>query len=262
MSLGPAGQGEDPDIESSLRTCIKLNPAFAPAYDTLARYYMRDPAKTNEAHLLNIRAIMLEPDNIAYRLNAALILANAQRYGDALAVLQAASRVAKTPEQVDSIQIRIGQIQEYQAAVARNKQAEKSDGTQTPATIVTDTRTMTITRADGSKFVLRPDSPQQTPRYPTEAPTGQHHIVRGVLRSVHCTYPAVLTLSVDRPGNAPAVDLYRNDFKQIEFSALNFAPKGDLNPCTDIEGLKAKVEYAEVSDKSIAGQIISVELSK
>jgi hypothetical protein len=29
-----------------------------------------------------------------------------------------------------------------------------------------------------------------------------------------------------------------------------------------IEGLKAKVQYAEVSDKSVAGQIISVELSK
>jgi hypothetical protein len=32
--------------------------------------------------------------------------------------------------------------------------------------------------------------------------------------------------------------------------------------CTDIEGLKAKVQYAEVSDKSVAGQIVSVELSK
>ena len=79
---------------------------------------------------------------------------------------------------------------------------------------------------------------------------------------MHCAYPTTITLSVDPSGKAPAVDLYRNDFKQIEFSALNFAPKGDLNPCTDIEGLKAKVEYAEVSDKSIAGQIVSVELSK
>jgi hypothetical protein len=56
--------------------------------------------------------------------------------------------------------------------------------------------------------------------------------------------------------------LYRNDFKQIDFTAANFTPKGDLNPCADIEGLKARVQYAEVSDKSIAGQIISVELSK
>jgi hypothetical protein len=43
---------------------------------------------------------------------------------------------------------------------------------------------------------------------------------------------------------------------------MNFTPKSDLNPCTDIEGFKAKVEYAEVSDKSIAGQIVAIELSK
>jgi hypothetical protein len=72
----------------------------------------------------------------------------------------------------------------------------------------------------------------------------------------------VLTLSVDQTSNSQSVSLYRNDFKQIDFIAANFTPKGDLNPCTDIEGLKAKVQYAEVSDKSVAGQIITVELSK
>jgi hypothetical protein len=72
----------------------------------------------------------------------------------------------------------------------------------------------------------------------------------------------VLTLIVDQASNGQAVSLYRNDFNQVEFTAANFTPKGDLNPCTDIEGLKAKVQYAEVSDKSVAGQIISVELSK
>jgi hypothetical protein len=79
---------------------------------------------------------------------------------------------------------------------------------------------------------------------------------------VHCSYPTILTLSVEQSGNSPAISLYRNDFHEIEFSATNFAPKGDLDPCGEIEGLKAQVKYAEVSDKSIAGQIISVELSK
>ncbi len=121
---------------------------------------------------------------------------------------------------------------------------------------------MTITSSDGRKFVIRPDSAQQTRRYPTEAPTGLRHTARGVLRGVHCEYPTILTLRVDQDGKAPAVSLYRNDFNQIDFSATNFTPKSDLNPCTDIEGLKAKVAYAEVSDKTIAGQILSVELSK
>jgi hypothetical protein len=77
---------------------------------------------------------------------------------------------------------------------------------------------------------------------------------------VHCAYPTILTLSVEEAGKA--VSLYRNDFNQIEFTATNFSSKSDLNPCTDIEGLKAKVGYAEVSDKSIAAQILSVELTK
>jgi hypothetical protein len=67
---------------------------------------------------------------------------------------------------------------------------------------------------------------------------------------------------VEPGGKAPAVSVYRNNFSQIAFSVINFTPKSDLNPCTDIEGYKAKVEYAEVSDKSIAGQIIAIELSK
>jgi len=262
MSMGPTGQGQDPEIESSLRTCLKLNPEFAPAYDALAMYYRTDPAKTAEAHMLNVRAIMLEPDNINYRLNAAAILVSNQRYTDALAVLKAAMHVAKTPDQVVNVQTRIGQIERYQAAVARNRQAETEAGIQPASTIVTDTRTNTITSSDGRTFVIKPQSAQETLKYPTEPLTGPRHTVRGTLHGVHCGYPSVLTLSVDQAGSAQAVLLYRNDFNQVEFTAANFTPKSDLNPCTDIEGLKAKVQYAEVSDKSVAGQIISVELSK
>ena len=123
MSMGPGGTAQDPEIESSLRTCMKLNPGFAPAYDALAMYYSRDAAKANEAHLLNIQAISLEPDNLNYRLNAAAVLMNEQRYIDAVAVLKAASHVARTPEQVASVQARIEQIEQYNAAVERRHQA-------------------------------------------------------------------------------------------------------------------------------------------
>jgi len=260
MSMGADGEGKDPVIESSLRSCIKLNPNFAPAYDALARYYMRDPAKTTEAHILNIRAITLEPDNLYYRLNAAVVLLTNQRYDDAMAALKAARRVAKTPQDIASVQARIAQVEQYQASVAQGRQAESQPGTPSVTTVVTDTPT--ITSSDGSKMVLKANSPEDSPRYPTEAPTGPHHVARGLLRKVQCGYPSILTLSVEQPGRAPAVLLYRNDFRQIEFSATNFTPKGDINPCKDIEGLKGKVEYTEVSDKSVAGQILSVELTK
>ena len=262
MSMNAVSDGQDPEIESSLRTCIKLNPAFAPAYDELAMRYSLDAAKAGEAHMLNVQAINLEPDNLNYRLNAASVLVNTRQYDSAVHVLQAAIHVAKTPDETALVQNRIEEIAQYQASVAQNRQAESEAAAPTATSTVIDTRTMTITGSDGSKFVVKASATQGGPKYPTEAPTGPHHTARGVLANVKCSYPTVVTLSVNPGGSAPAISLYRNDFSQIEFTATNFTPKGTINPCTDIEGLKAKVEYAEVSDKSIAGQILSIELSK
>ena len=262
MSMETPDTAQDPEIESSLRTCIKLNPDFAPAYDALAMHYSTDPAKTSEAHMLNIQAILLEPDNLNYRLNAAAVFMRAQRYDDAIHVLQAAIHVAKTPEQVAAVQGRIDQIEQFQASVAHSHEANSEAAAQTAGVTVIDTRTMTIKSSDGRQFVIKPNTPSEGPKYPTEAPNGPHHTARGILRNVQCSYPSILTLKVDPADKAPAILLYRNDFRQIEFTVTNFTPKSDINPCTDIQGLKAKVEYAEVSDKSIAGQIISIELSK
>jgi len=35
-----------------------------------------------------------------------------------------------------------------------------------------------------------------------------------------------------------------------------------MNPCTDFDGLKARVQYAEVSDSSVDGQVTAIELHK
>ncbi len=59
-----------------------------------------------------------------------------------------------------------------------------------------------------------------------------------------------------------AISLNSNNFLHSEFSAANFTPQGKMNPCNAIEGMKARVQYAEVSDKSIGEQILSAELTK
>jgi len=262
ISMGSASTGQNDEIESSLRTCIKLNPDFAPAYDALAMHYSSIPEKADQAHILSVHAIDIDPGNLNYRLNAAAGLANGQHYEDALKVLKSAVLIAKTPEQVASVQDRIQQIEQFQEAMARSRQEQSEIAAQTISTTVTDTRVFTVTSSDGRKFDIKPDTTQNGPKYPTEALTGPHHTARGVLRSVQCSYPSILTLQVEQPGKTAPVSLYRNDFYQIDFTVTNFTPKSNINPCTDIQGLKAKVEYAEVSDKSIAGQIISIELSK
>ena len=116
------------------------------------------------------------------------------------------------------------------------------------------------TTKDGGSPVLSDAAPGQH-SYPTEAPTGAKHTVKGVLHGVKCSYPTVLTLSVE--GAPKAVSLYTNDFYKVTFMVLNDDnPGADLNPCKDIDGKQATVHYAEVSDKSIDGQILGIELSK
>ena len=81
-----------------------------------------------------------------------------------------------------------------------------------------------------------------------------------MLRGIKCSYPAVLTLTLDRPGQP--VSLYTNDYFKVPFTTANFTPDKDIMPCTGIEGMKAKVEYGEVKDARVAGQILSIELSR
>ena len=56
--------------------------------------------------------------------------------------------------------------------------------------------------------------------------------------------------------------LHSGNYYKIEFTSLGFTPKGDLNPCKDIEGMSAKVEYVESSAKSAAPYVVAIELHK
>ena len=260
MSLQANDKDQDAEIESSLRSAIRLNPRFAPAYDTLAMFYGMRHKDLNEAHLLNLHAIELEPQNLGYRLNASSVLMQEEQFSPALNVMKAAQKLTKTPQETEMVQMRIHEIEQIETDVERNKAASQGSLAADAGAPRADTRTVTMTGGDGKRYVLRGATQTDAPRYPTEVPTSPHRFANGVLHRAKCFYPSILTLELE--GSGKPLTFYRNDFYQIEFTAANFTPKGNINPCTDLEGLKGKVEYAEVSDKSVAGQILSIELSR
>jgi hypothetical protein len=204
---------------------------------------------------------------VNYRLNAASILAEQHKFDSALSVLAAAARMAKTTIDKENVQFRIRQTKDFQASVAR-QQAENTSVAApgihgAPATFPAQGSaslqgTTTVRRVGDRAIMIREAS--TTPKYPTEPPTGVKHTVRGVIHSVQCYYPAMMTLNVTQ--GETTVSLYSNDFPHVNFTAANFTPQGTMNPCSAIEGMKARIVYAEVSDKSIAGQILAVELTK
>ena len=63
-------------------------------------------------------------------------------------------------------------------------------------------------------------------------------------------------------GRQSGVSLYSNNYYDIPFSASNFTPQGDIHPCTDLEGMKASIQYFATSDKTVDGQILAIQLSK
>jgi tetratricopeptide (TPR) repeat protein len=233
-----------PQVEASLRAAIRLNARFAPAYDALAGMYGRRHENLEEAHTLGVQAVQLEPGNMHYRIDVANILMEQQRFNDAVRVLEAAKAVAKTPQEANIVEARLGQAQLFKGEMEKAKKLVSEETTVEPVQ-----SSSTSAAYQGPVY-----------KHPTEKPHGKTLVAQGVIHGVKCSYPAVIELQV--AGAKSTVKLYNNNYYQIEFSALNFTPQGDIHPCSDLEGSKAKVQYFTTADETVDGQIIGIELSK
>ncbi len=243
------GQGIDNELESSLRSAIELNPRFAEAFDLLASLLAQKRENLDEAYKLSQRAIELEPGSLRFRLNLATVLMAMDRNADAESSLRDTLKLTKMPAQAKIVQDRIDLIEQIRAPRAQADSGQpgvvdvipsgESPGAQ-PASTVVD-----IDRG---------------PRHPTEPATGPKHTIEGVIRGVQCSYPAMIEFRVENLKSTASV--YSNNYYKLDISAIGLTPAGDLNLCTGIEGMKARVQYAESTDKTADGQIVAIELKK
>ncbi len=202
LSLSEGKGWDDPSIESSLRTAVKLNPRFYPASEFLAT-----------------------------------LLGSQSREADAIAVMQEAEKNAASPVNSAMAKRKIAQLEQMQEA---RKNVPAAD-----------------VRAAASPTLVTLDEGPKHPAMPVDGP--KHEIV-GQIRDVKCSSSAVIEFRVEAA--KASVSLYHNNYYKIEFSALGFTPEGALQPCSDIEGMKARVQYVESSDKTVDGQVLSIELRK
>lgn len=244
MSLEGANPDQDQTVESSLRTAIQLNPKYAPAYDTLASVEARQHDKLVDAFHLEESAIKLDRGNLYYRLNAANILGMIGQTQDAIAILKGATGLARTPVESAMVQSRIAQIESFQQARAQQEKDRADYEAASRASAQQSTQAIPI----GTAL-----------KHPSEA-NGPKHSVIGVIHEVTCGYPTVIEFRVESA--KAAVKVYSNDFSKITLTAVGFTPNGAVNPCSDFDGMKARVQYAETTDKTVDGQIFAVELRK
>lgn len=239
--------GDDAAIEAGLHAAIDGNPNYAPAYDRLASFYGMHHENLDHALALSLRAIKLDPGNLYYRLNASNVLLGARRYSEAITVLQSAAKLARNPGESAMVQSRIDQVnkvQEIQTHIdeERRKYEGQHQAQSGPQQVA---ETVNVT--------------PEPKKYPDEAKGPKHSFI-GVMRDVTCSYPSILELRVEGARNS--IHVYNNNFSKIDLTVIGFVPKGTMNPCSDFNGMKARVQYAESTDKSVDGQVFAIELRK
>jgi tetratricopeptide (TPR) repeat protein len=242
----------DEDAESHLRAAIRANPRFAPAYDALAALLSGQRSKLDQAHMMELQAIALDPGNLHYRLNTAHVLLEQEQFDAAAQVLEAAKTLARNPLEADVVERMLRQVDEgrKQAETIQRQEAEASAQMSIAA----------AAPAMGVENGVKPMGLPEKPKHPTEKPHGPDLSLTGVIRGVHCNVPGTIELRV--VSDRKTVALYNNDAYSIDYRALDFTPKEAIQPCQNLEGKKARVHYFATADKTVDGQITIIALWK
>lgn len=106
-------------IENSLRTALKLNPAFAPACDALGVALAMRGKNYGEAHQWTQKAIQLDPGNVEFRIDDANVLIRVNKDKDAIEGLELALKMAHTSEQTAAVESVLQGVRQFEAERAK-----------------------------------------------------------------------------------------------------------------------------------------------
>jgi hypothetical protein len=239
---GPLDEAGEAQVEGSLRASIKLNPSFAPSYDRLAAFLAMHHRNLDEARMMALTAVELEPRNLTYRMQTANVLLQMERGKDAVTVIRNAMPLASSPQETAMAEDFLRHAEEYAQAQEQSERFAQQLKAATPGT-ETDSRGAEVRGSAVHDEAL---------------PNGPHHFVTGVLKDVHCNTPAI-DLNVIAAGKT--LGLHSGNYFKIEYSTLGVALKKNLNPCADLEGKPAKVEYVDSAGKGPAA-VMAIEIHK
>lgn len=248
---GAVAAADEAQVETSLRTSIKLNPSFGPSYNALAIFLGMRHRELEDARMMGLNAVALEPENLSYRLNVANVLLQMERGKDAVRVIQNAMRLAKTPQETAMAESFLQRAQDYAEAQERSQDFNEQMKNEQMKKETTAQVTVTSTE---------PEAEGGAGAAPVEetVPNGPHRFVVGVLKNVRCNTPAI---NLNVVSNGKILGLYAGNYFKVQYSVLNVTLTGELNPCVDLEGTTAKVEYVE-SPGQHAAAVVAIEIHK
>lgn len=225
---------EQMEAEDKLRDSIRSSPLSASGYDRLALFLWTRNRNLEEARTLQIKALALDPANVGYRMDMSKILLALGRGAEAVDVLREAAKMARAPAESEAVNNLLRDAQGYAEAQAEEQrltaEAKAAPHARTTRSAAQDT------------FAA-----------------GPHRSVVGVLKDVRCE-SARMDFIVE--AGSKRIELHAENYYKVEYSVLNLPPLSELNPCEQLEGRPAKVEYVESADGSEMARVLAVELHK
>ncbi len=258
--------------EASLRTAIRLSPGFAPAYDALSYLLLSRQRELDEARTLVLQAVTLEPGNIRYRLRMVTVLEQMNQADDALRVATLAASMARTQDEVLESQLAVNSASQFQEFKQREhddergstpQQAEASthSGTQGESHDADSSGAPVLRHRDVARMSYG-ENPQVSPpasRERRELET-KTETADGTILSSTCPDSKTLELTLVVANGSR--QLYSDNYYGVSFSALNFTPEGVMNPCKDLNGMKATISYRPAKEHPDEGEIEDVQVRK
>lgn len=214
------------EMIAALRKADEANPHLPQVCDLLANLLLLGSSKTDEPKALEQRAIQLDPTVARYHMTLAGIYVIDGKLDDATREYQQAKNISTDKAEMSKIDEKLKVIQKYQTAAP-----------------------------------IPMASPEtQTKTHPAEVAAGPQHEADGVIHHVKCGYPSLMELELQ--ADDKTYKLYHFNYFKIDFSAEDQSVSDRLEPCHTIEGMKAHVAFAEVNDKTVDGQIVSILLKQ
>jgi Tfp pilus assembly protein PilF len=237
---------------ASLEKATAMNPQFAPAYSALAAFYSAEPGTQEKAVQAGLKAIKLEPGNLAYATNYGYVLLNMGKTADAKVLVERIRKAAKTPAEwagAESLAAALAtrenyarEMAEYEARVKKEAEEAAAEREATAAEIK-DARTSAATDSAAPPASKHKDEDE--------------FAVEGVIASAECNPDALgkVTLTVNHFG----MKFFYTSLKDLQIIG-GAKGQAEAPPCANWKGKKARFYFYRTKNKPYAGELATIML--
>jgi len=263
--------------EVSFRKAIDLNPKFVPAYSGLAGVLAMEEATSEEALELARKAVELEPGVLNHQLMLANVLMMMKEVDEAIQLGERVEALAKSVADRAAAERFLSSARRYRDSLTEFERTQEEGRMQRRQW--EDQRKVYPEKQEEQEKAKREydeaeKERQQALKERAEALNKHEEAERGYLEKVgkakaqgkttlegvvfevNCIYPAVMELTIEVEGRLHR--LHAANYFEIQYMAIGGKPRQDLQPCTDLNGRRVKVEFIATPGEAYAGEIQKV----